>query len=327
MLERIAFRAGGRAYTRSEVLSAAEFRGDLEPIRKTAQDGLGCQRYAEEEGYRVDPDALQRLSESYRHGKGLTAAEDTERWLEERDLTLADFTAWLERQYWLTRFSSQLATIRSEYEPAAPDILEVTWPEAVFGDHFPGLARALAWRVAAAIDDGAEPGARHWTEELLLLEQHYRECCRRVLTAEGRSRTLAGLRWALLRFEADAASFETLDRAQEAFLCVSQDGESLEQVARRAGGRFESLIGFIDMFPVSLQPKALSAAAGETIVSKEAADNFRVYTIRRKIDPDLRDPAVTERVERALLHSFFEDLIRKHIAWEPCARGSHDCGD
>jgi hypothetical protein len=322
-----AFRAGGRAYTRDEVLRAAEFRGDLEPIRKTASDGLVCQRYAEDEGYQVDLDALQRLSESYRHARSLTAADDTERWLEERSLTLTDFTAYLERRYWLTRFASQLATIRSEYERAAPDILDVIWPEAVFGDYFPGLARALAWRVAAAIHDGAEPGACPWMEELLVLEQHYLECCRCVLTAENKSRTLAGLRRALLRFEADAVSFETLDRAHEAFLCVSQDGVPLEQVARRAGARFESLTGFIDTFPLSLQQKALSAAPGETIVSKAAADDFRVYTIRRKIDPDLRDPAVTGRVERALLHSFFENLIRMHIAWEPCARGCYDYSD
>jgi hypothetical protein len=315
MIDQTIFCAGGRAYTREQVLSAADFRGSLEPIRNTIRSGLACRRYAEEEGFELDADELQSVAEDYRYQNDLTTAEETESWLATHSLTLDDLSAYLERRFWLHRFSSQIEVILAEYHPRPDEAEALTWQEVSFGNHFPLLARALAARVAARIEEGKAQAYLPWDDELAEMEAIYRGHCRRRLTPERLQRELTDRKMSLVRFELESARVPALSIAREIFLCVIRDGEELREVSSRAAGRYESFTLFLEDLPAEAQPKVFSAAPGETLPPFQDASAFRVIRVCRKIDPDLTDPVVRERVEQAVIASVCAELEQKHIMW------------
>jgi hypothetical protein len=103
------FLAADRAFTVRQVLSAADFRGELAPVRQAAREGLACQRYGEDEAFETDLEDLNQAAEVYREDRDLTTAEDTEHWLAVHPHTVDDFSAWLERRAWRERFLPNLA--------------------------------------------------------------------------------------------------------------------------------------------------------------------------------------------------------------------------
>jgi hypothetical protein len=119
----------------------------------------------------------------------------------------------------------------------------------------------------------------------------------------------------LVRFELESARVPALSIAREIFLCVIRDGEELREVSSRAAGRYESFTLFLEDLPAEAQPKVFSAAPGETLPPFQDASAFRVIRVCRKIDPDLTDPVVRERVEQAVIASVCAELEQKHIMW------------
>jgi len=321
MRDRVVFRAGGRAYSREDVLRAAEFRGELEPIRSAMCGSLACRTYAQEQGFEFGAEEVQSAAEAYRYENDLTTAEETEQWLEENDLTLDDFGGFFERHYCLQRFSSLLEEIRSDYEPSPTDVENLVWQEVLLGNHFPRLARALAWRVAAALEGAGVIPALSSPEELICLEACLSERLRLILTDDNYRREVRARPLGLLRFEVESACFASPESAREAFLCVTQDGEALEVVALRAGSHLETCTRFVDGLPPDLQECMSSGAPGETFPPRQVGEVFRICRIRKKIDPELNDPEVRERVKQTLLESAFEDLVRKHVVWSCSIRG------
>ncbi len=318
-LQRVVFREGRRIYTRGQVLSAAEFRGGLEPIRCAIRDGLASQKYANEEGFEIDAEATQADADAYRNARNLTTTEETEGWLEDHGLTLDDFTAYLERKYWIGRFSSQRSRIGHEYDPGAQEVDTLVWSQVVFDDHLDSLAEELAWRVAATREDNVEATKGSWLEDLARMEVHFREHRLRALSAERCRDELEASRLSLLRFEVGIASFPSEVQAREAFLCAALDGDSLEEVAQRAGGRYEQRTDFADGLPPAVLEVALSSAPGDTFPPSRGMETSQVYRFQRKIEPTLSDPLVLARVESAVVRSHFADLARKHITWESFA--------
>ena len=314
MTDPTVFSARSRAFTRSQVLSAAEFRSDLAPLRDTIRLGLACQQHAEDEGFLIDADALQTEAERYRIERDLSTAEDTERWLADHDVTVEDFTAWLERRLWRDRFASEIAARPADFHADPDDVEALVWPEVVFGDHLPALSRRLAARVAALLECGRSCDALHWEQELTAMEQAYDEVRRLAVAPVQVGRELEARRALLMRFDAETAVFASLDAAREAWLCATHDDEPLETVAARVGASYGRAGQFLDEFPEQLQPRILSASLGEILPPVEHGDGFLVCRVCAKSLPDSAgDPAVRARIEAALVDRAVDDLLRKHI--------------
>jgi hypothetical protein len=316
------FYAGGRDFTCSQVLSAAEFRGELEPIRDTLRGGLACLSYAEDEGFEPDTEDLQEASSAYRYENDLTTAEETEAWLQEHDLTLEDFTAFFERRYWLERFGAELGKILPEYQPSSEEIAHLLWPEIVLGQHLTGLTHALGWRVAASLETAGEVPTGSSAEEWAIIETRFQDQVQRILTLENCQRELQARGLVLMRFEVVHAAFTSAQLAQEAFLCVTQDGEELETVTERAGVALERYTGFVESFSDELQPRIISAAPGETLPPLATPGGYQICRLQKKIEPHLDIPEVRQRIKELLLNAAFDELVRKHVVWIRPPRGS-----
>jgi hypothetical protein len=308
------FRAGDRAFTRGQVLGAAAFRSDLDPLRETVRRGLVAQQYAGDEAFEIEVDDLQAHAERYRIDRDLSTAEDTERWLAENSLTIEDFTAWLERRAWRERFWPRIDAIARDYDTERDDVDALLWAEIVFGDHLAGLARALAVRVAALREQPEAVVFPTWSDELAAMEQAYEALRGDVLQPVNIARELDLRRSLLIRFEAQLAAFPSLDAAREAWLCVTRDAEALDAMARAAGAECHAVEQFLDEFPEPLRGHVLSAAVGEVLPPVQDADTFLVCRIAAKRLPETaEDPAVRARLEAALLDRAVDGLMHKHI--------------
>ena len=346
-LDRRIFQADQRVYTLTDVVSAAHFRGDAQDILAEIRDALACERYGEERSFELSQDELQAAVDAYRYDRRIITAEETETWLRERDLKLEDLVQYLERQLWRDRLGPQLPMIRDRYTPSQEEVRSILWPELILGGRLGLLALPLAWRVAAgAAAGGTDPlaetleearadffhraGSRpdhlhawleqwscslEWFEELIRMEAHYVRARRGMLTAENCAAVLRARRLPLLRVAAEVALFPSTSMANEALLCVTQDGEALQAVAERAGASLARATSFMEDIPEPLGQRLLSAAPGEFLPPMQGEEGFVVYRVLEKLEPDLSDPEVRARVEALLLNEAFGALMGEHIRW------------
>lgn len=350
MAQYAGFRCSQRDYTAQDILTAAAFRSEMTAVWLAIRDGLAATTYANENGYELDENAIQAASEQYRHERGLLSAEATQGWFEVRGVSLDDFGDYLERRLWLARFADHIDPIRRDYPAPMETVAPLVWPELVLGGGFDELALWLARRVALEVaQDGApapspeetedERGrfferagiaADQWgawcegngcsperLEELLRLEAIYRRKRHELLTPDNFDREMLLRRLELLGIEVESAGFPSEDMAQEARLCVVEDGASLPDVSARAQSTAYHATVFLEGLPEDLQARFLSAAPGEVFPPIEDQGAYWLYRVCRKIEPDTSNAEVRRRLEHALITRYFDELVDTHIEWRP----------
>ena len=97
---KVVFVCEDRPFDFRDVIDAAHFRGELEPVWKNFLRLVAAERKADAEELEVDDGAIESAAEQFRYERDLITAEETERWLAERGLTLSDFSAHFVRHYW-----------------------------------------------------------------------------------------------------------------------------------------------------------------------------------------------------------------------------------
>ena len=97
---KVIFLCGDRPFSGRDLIDAAHFRGELEPLWTDLLRPRRGRGKADEQDLEFDDDAINSAAERFRYEHDLITAEETEQWLEERGLTLGDFSAYFVRQYW-----------------------------------------------------------------------------------------------------------------------------------------------------------------------------------------------------------------------------------
>lgn len=345
-MSRSVFEVRGRTYTLGHVLSAAAFGGWLGSFWNDLRDELACAAYAEDEGYEIDTAALQSAADQFRYDRNLVTAEETERWLSDRDVDEDDLVAFLERRYWFARFRPSAFAMPVDYAPPPALASDVLWPEVVFGGRLAPLAIPLARRVAAAAEDGSpaspeeEAAARaafvertgcapegeaawlernrcapDWFRELLALEGLYLRCRREALSPARCAAALEPRRLELTRIGFRSARFPSERHAREAYLCISDDGEEFADAARRAGAATEERTLLLADAPDPLRGLLLSAAVGEVVRGAGPQGEPLLIQVAAKTPPSIEDPEVRSRLEPALLARRFDPLVEAEVRW------------
>jgi hypothetical protein len=312
------FVAGGRTYSSTHVIRAADFRGALRAFRETSL--TRALRAAPPDG--ADDAAVGEIGNDYRYRRDLTTAEECEHWLAGRGLSVADFQAWCERVYWEGRpgNSGTPAAPPPSLSPGEIDLCFLA--DLVLSDDFDRLARELAWRVAlecASSAGGAaasgSPELADWDGHLKRLEEAYAACSRGLTTPTNQARCLAELRLPLTRFELEVVQLDGEAAGREAFLCVTQDGLALAAVAEQAGYALSRSEALLEDFPAAWQDRLLSACVGTVPPPFGEGEARYVCQVRNKIEATLDRAEVRERVNRTLLHRHFRELESQHIRW------------
>lgn len=344
--------ANGHPLTVADVVVAAHWRGELQAAWTRLLRLLACQDRAtalEETGNLVaDEEALQVRSEQFRYDRDLITAEETERWLEDRGLTLEDFDAHFLTHYWGDVLEEPVEPEAIDYRSAADDLQDRLVAHLVLSGEVDRMARALGWRIAARAagdasapdDDAAGPGdgrdsadamtvawaARIGADpqgitQLPYLEAAFERERRRLLTPDRIDSTLARRRLAFSRVDLETVDVDTIDAAREVALCVREDGLSMEAVAAEGGYPYERAQTILEDLGPDLQQHLLRAVDSEMLEAVAHEGGFHVRRLLGRSEPDADDEEVRSRVEQVLLDEHFADLMRRCIRW-PGAAGA-----
>ena len=306
--DRAVFWADSRQSTIHDVLRAAHFRRELD-----ARWSEVC-RLARQPEAGWDEDLAQTSSEEFRFERDLITADETEQWLDQRGLTLDEFSEYFARHQTPAAAGARADEPVPRYEDAPPEWHDLLRIDLLIGGDFDRLAERLAWRFAArsASDATTSPD---WEEEMRELESVYQQQRASLLTPRAREEALAFLRLPLTRVELETLEFESIDAAHEALLCLREDGETMAEVAHDGGYPLRLREWQIGNVAAELQSRLLSASAGEVLGPFANDDEFQIYRLLRKIEPQLADETVSAAVDEHLVESYFSGLAAKHIRW------------
>lgn len=344
--ERIIFSSGAADYSVRDVIDAGQFRGELEPLWSEHLRWRAAENSAQALGAEVDRSAIDEASVAFRYEYDLITAEETERWLEARALTLGDFSEHFVRQYWVKTLGTRAQLEQREFLGAPIEERETFVTDLIFSGDLDRLAGQLAWRVAAIASSKERPEqaavaeervrflqrsaidaadlepwldalgrSASWLEEMLVLEAAYRLSSARVLTPDGFKREISSLRLPLTRLEVEMIELDSRDAAREALMCVREDGRSMEEVAREGRYPYRRREMVLEQIPVEQQQSFLSLTPGSILQPQERDDGFVLSRLIAKHEPKLDDPQVRARIEQRLLQRHFSDLSSGRIQW------------
>jgi hypothetical protein len=329
-----------------DLIDSAIFRGELKLTWTELLRLAACKEKAAELDLEMDNSAIDAAAEEFRYEHDLITAEETETWLEERGLTLSDFSDYFIRHYWCEVVDDVKPEMVDLF--SAPNALrQLLTAELLFSGELDRIATRLSWRVAesrAAGSNSLDPQLivaeqtrffersgmdetqlsdwlgrlerdSQWFSCLLSMEAIHRQRCEALLTKQARENEVAALRLPLTRFELETVELDSLDAAREALLCVRDDGISMAEIAARNRCPYRRTEVLLEDLPEDLQHKFLSVLPGGLLEPIPRGDGFHLCRIIEKMEPNVNDPAVKNRVEKRIVERHFAELTAKHIQW------------
>src|SRR5438067_3823443 len=152
---RVIFSSGERGFTAKEVVDCAVVRGEIDPLWKVFLRLAECDRLANERELEVDDTALDSAAIAFRYKHDLITAEETERWLEDRGVSLAEFSEYFARQYWGRSYSGTVDPPTSSYQTASAEEKDLFLVDLILSGSLNRMAERLSYRVAAQADEAS----------------------------------------------------------------------------------------------------------------------------------------------------------------------------
>jgi len=347
------FTIGNRSYVWEDLVAAGCLWGDWAALEARVRDGLICLARLDD----MDDDDEDALSEEdvetaaaeFRYARDLVAADDLERWLEQRGLTIDGWLDFIRCSLLLARWADDLEEIREEYEADDDEVTEAMVCEAVCSGVAGRLVERLADRAtihARATQEAASTvgGADDWPAAALaaavpddqlerflpeLSPQARRERVTAVASLEAAWRRFAALvappdalrgliasrrlEWVRVATVSVVAPDE--DVAKEIVLCVKEDGRPIDEVAAEAGLSAEATELWLEDVEEALRDALIGAQAGEVLGPLAWKEGHLVLTVGDKRMPSDDDAAVRARAEHALLARTVEREMANRVTW------------
>jgi hypothetical protein len=329
-----------------EVLRAAHFRGELQSCASRVVWKMACESEATRLNLEPDDVTIDAMVTDFRYENDLIAAEETEAWLECRGLKADEFQAYFDRCHWWKILKEKVAPGQIDASRAVPELFGVLETELLMSGDLGPLAIGLSRRLMASHDLESRPDAekvteerrrffehadlepsgldgwlasldrdRDWFEGMIEMEAAYRLKCDAILAPEPMSRALAASRLLLARLEMESIEFDTIDAAREAYLCVRDDGLSLEEVARESRYPFKRLEFLAEDLPEDQRQALLCAAVGEILEPVAVEGLVHLRRVLRKTEPTLDEASVRSRIEQRVLETHFSGSGAGDVSW------------
>ncbi len=344
---RVVFSSGEDAFTVRDLIDAAHFRGEVAPLWRDLLRLVAAEEKADARELEIEDSAIDSAAEQFRYQHDLITAEETERWLSERGLTLGDFGAYFVRHHW-GETAEESAAAAEDYLEASAEMRELLTLELILNGEIERMAGRSSWRVAARRAEGggdvadellnAEKGRflernelpheqvpewlgklerdHAWLREQLATEAVYQRTTDALLTREARAHEVSALRLPLTLFEVETIEFDSLDAAREALLCVRTDGMEMQAVAEEGRYPYRHAEILLEDVPEDLQQKFLSVTPGSVLEPITRGDGFHLCRIIAKAEPNVDDPIVKTRAEERILDRHFGELCAQHVQWK-----------
>ncbi len=338
---RVIFSRGEREFTAGEIIDCALLRGEIDSLWDEFVRIGECDRMANEQGLEPDESAVDAAAIAFRYQHDLITAEETERWLESRGVTLGEFGEYFARKYWGRTYSGATHVPTSTYQTAVAEEKDLFLVDLILSGSLDRMAERLSYRIAAHADEnGAEEGAKEparflsarkitdlaawlrqfgrdeeWLNEMLAAEASYQRRVTHILTEQAVQRELGPLRLNLTRFELETVEVDSKDAAAEVVACVRNDGMEMSEVAEEGRYPFHSSEVLLEDVPSEQQQKFLSVKAGTLFDPIPRGDGFEVWRVKTRTEPSLQDATIRARLEKRIIDRCFNELLSKYIDW------------
>lgn len=342
---RVIFSQGDRGFSVKDVADWAFVRGEVDVFWKDFLRVVEADRLANEQGLELEDSALDAASVAFRYEHDLITAEETERWLEDRGVTLSEFSDYFARSYWGRAYTGDVGSAQIRYETASADEKDLFLVDLILSGELDQMADRLSWRVAAHAEQPAEDAEAveaerdrllskaginpahkgdwltqlgrdtYWFEEVLAQEVAYNRQADSLITEKDLSRELSSLRLMLTRFEIEMIEVDSRDAASEIVACVRSDCMEMAEVAEESRYPFHRSEVLLEDIPEELQQQFLSVKAGALLEPIPREDSFQVCRVKTRVEPTLNDPAIRERLKGRIVERHFSQLVSRHISW------------
>ena len=340
---RVIFSRGEREFMAGEIIDCAVLRGEIDPLWDEFVRIGECDRQANEQGLEPDESAVDAAAIAFRYQHDLITAEETERWLESRGVTLGEFGEYFARKYWGRTYSGATQVPTSTYQTAAVEEKDLFLVDLILSGSLDQMAQRLSYRIAAHADENSgEEGAKEerarfltarritdlatwlgqfgrdeeWLNEMLAAEASYQRRVARILTEQALQKELGPLRLNLTRFEVETVEVDSKDAAAEVAACVRNDGMEMSEIAEEGRYPFHSSEVLLEDVPSQQQQKFLSVKAGTLFDPIPRGDGFEVWRVKTRTEPSLQDGTIRARLEKRIIDRCFNELLSKYIDWK-----------
>jgi hypothetical protein len=343
---RVIFSSGERGFTAKDVVDCALVRGEIDPLWKEFLRGAECDRLANERELELDDSALDSAAIAFRYKHDLITAEETERWLEDRGVSLAEFSDYFGRQYWGRSYSSTLDPPKSSYETASPEEKDLFLVDLILSGSLDRMAERLSYRVAAQADEERDDNAslgegrarflatvkidpadldnwltqlgrdQEWLDEILAADAVYQRRVSQILTEQALQKELGPVQLNLTRFQIETVEVDSRDAAAEVIACVRNDGMEMSEVAEESRYPLHRREVLLEDIPSEQQQRFLSVKAGTLFDPIPRGDAYEVWRVKTRTEASLQDPVIRARLESRIVDRCFNELLSKHIDWK-----------
>ena len=343
---RVIFSSGERGFTAKDVVDCALVRGEIDPLWKEFLRVAECDRLANERELELDDSALDSAAIAFRYKHDLITAEETERWLEDRGVSLAEFSDYFARQYWGRSYSGTLDPPKSSYETASPEEKDLFLVDLILSGSLDRMAERLSYRVAAQADEAGDNKAsvdeerarflaaakidqaeladwlaqlgrdQEWLDETLATEAVYQRRVSQILTEQALQKELGADATQSHAFSArDGGSRFTRCRGGSGCLCAERRHGNERSSGRKPVSFHRSEV-LLEDIPSEQQQRFLSVKAGTLFDPIPRGDAFEVWRVKTRTEPSLQDPVIRARLESRIVDRCFNELLSKHIDWK-----------
>lgn len=341
MVEPGIFSCGAFSFYPAHILTAAAFWGEIDTRYVESRNRRIALERARAEGMEIADEELQARSERFRRELGLRTARATESWMLARGVTLDEFTDFLERDAALARLGGEARRSGRRHPAQDKETMAVFWIDSVFTGACDAWGRRLAVRAAAArevaegagipasifdtlggeVSEGMRPWLEHfgldtaWFDRLRVIEAAFAHFTNEIQTPARLDAALRA-RWdGLVSLQLEVGAFSSEAAAREASLCVTEDGLSLEEVCREAGGQYNQGALLLGDLPEAVRPQALSTPMGALLPVFTWGEQVALCRLLRKSEPSLDDPRTSETLRAAVLDEALQPLLKRHVQW------------
>jgi hypothetical protein len=343
---RVIFSSDERGFTAKEVVDCALVRGEIDPRWKDFLRVAECDRLANERELEVAESALDSAAIAFRYKHDLITAEETERWLEDRGVSLTEFSEYFARQYWGRSYSGTVDSPKSSYQTASAEEKDLFLVDLILSGSLDRMAERLSYRVAAQADEAGDNKAsvaeervrflaakkidpadlaswlaqlgrdQEWLDEILAADAVYQRRVSQILTEQALQKELAPMQLNLTRFQLERVEVDSRDAAAEVVACVRNDGMEMSEVAEESRYPFHHSEVLLEDIPSEQQQRFLSVKAGTLFDPISRGDAFEVWRVKTRTEPSLQDPVIRARLESRIVDRCFNELLSKHIDWK-----------
>jgi len=313
-LHGVVFRVAATEYTWQDVLDWGHRQGEWSDHVREVREGVAALALARESGEPPEDD-VRVAAAAFRRRHRLISAEDTERWLAERRISVAAWMDHVRRSLARDRQRERVSGLGPDAEGSAVEELQL-WTAGVCSGLYPNFAIALAERVAAAeawaeTGPGAGPAGDRWDAlEAASIAFRAAAATDRAVAEEVLARRLD---W--IDLDLEWVSFPEEATAREALLCLREDGDfsaALFSGDTPASGRRRARL--CD-FEAELRPTLIGARTGDAIGPARMAGGWRVTRVLSRRVPAEGDEEVRRRAVAAVQARAVRREVERRVRW------------